>query len=375
MSYKDIPKFTGRRLWRSRLVSVAGLMSRPIDLARAYEDLVKIGIALTSERDLGTLLERILTEARRFTHADAGTLFLREADQLVFAIVQNETMVRDMGEDQMKAVLQAQPLPLNELSLAGYVAMTGDILNLHDSYSVPPDRPYAHNRSVDARTSYRTESILVVPLQDMSGKILGVLELINALDGQGRVVPFDPQFEGLIRSLAAQAAVAIRNARLEDLSLKDSLTDVYNRRYFMARLEEETRRQPRFAEPVALVLMDLDHFKSINDQHGHPAGDEALKEVARLLLKHSRDFTVVTRYGGDEFAVLLVNTTKTGALNYAERIRALLAQHGFSHGVTTASFGVAVISEDATTAKELIAAADQALYEAKRKGRNRVAAR
>src|SRR6266581_823749 len=197
LSYKDIPKFTGRRLWRSRLVSVAGLMSRPIELARAYEDLVKIGIALTSERDLATLLERILTEARRFTHADAGTLFLREADQLVFAIVQNETMVRDMGEDQMKAVLQAEPLPLNELSLAGYVAMTGDILNLHDSYSVPPDRPYAHNRSVDARTSYRTESILVVPLQDMSGKILGVLELINALDGQGRVIPFDPQFEGL----------------------------------------------------------------------------------------------------------------------------------------------------------------------------------
>lgn len=375
MSYKDVPKSIGRRLWRSRLVSVMGLTSRPLDLARAYEDLVKIGIALTSERDLSTLLERILTEARRFTHADAGTLFLREGDQLMFAIVQNETMVRDMGEEQMKAVLQAEPLPLNELSLAGYVAMTGDILNLHDSYSVPTDRPYAHDRSVDARTSYRTESILVVPLQDMSGKILGVLELINALDGHGRVIPFDPQFEGLIRSLAAQAAVAIRNARLEDLSLKDSLTDVYNRRYFMARLEEETRRQPRFAEPVALVLMDLDHFKSINDQHGHPTGDEALKEVARLLLKHSRDFTVVTRYGGDEFAVLLVNTTKAGALTYAERIRALLAQHTFGHGETTASFGVAVIPEDATTSKELIAAADQALYEAKRKGRNRVAAR
>ena len=375
MSYKDLPRFIGRRLRRSRLVSVMGLAARPIDLARAYEDLVKIGIALTNERDLSTLLERILTEARRFTHSDAGTLFLREGDQLMFSIVQNETMVRDMGEEQMKAVLQAEPLPLNELSLAGYVALTGDILNLHDSYSVPPDRPYAHDRSVDARTSYRTESILVVPLQDMSGKILGVLELINALDAHGRVIPFDPQFEGLIRSLAAQAAVAIRNARLEDLSLKDSLTDVYNRRYFMARLEEETRRQPRFAEPVALVLMDLDHFKSINDQHGHPAGDEALKEVARLLLKHSRDFTVVTRYGGDEFAVLLVNTTKVGALNYAERIRALLAQHGFGHGETTASFGVAVIPDDATTAKELIAEADQALYEAKRKGRNRVVAR
>ena len=352
-----------------------GLMSRPFDRSRAYEDLVKIGIALTSERDLGTLLERILVEARRFTHADAGTLFLREDDQLIFAIVQNDTMVREVGEEGMQGLLQAQPLPLNELSFAGHVALTGDILNLHDSYSVPPDRPYAHDRSVDARTRYRTKSILVVPLQDPSGKILGVLELINALDAQGRVIPFDTEYEGLVRSLADQAAVAIRNARLEGLSLKDSLTDVYNRRYFMARIEEETRRLPRSAEPLALVLIDLDHFKSINDEHGHPAGDEALKEVARLLLRHSRDFTVVTRYGGDEFAVLLVNTTKAGAVNYAERIRVLLAQHPFGHGVTTASFGVATTPDDATSAKELIAGADQALYEAKRLGRNRVAAR
>jgi diguanylate cyclase (GGDEF)-like protein len=350
-------------------------MSRPINLFRAYKDLLKIGIALTSERDLGTLLGRILVEARRFTHADAGTLFLREGDQLIFAIVQNDTMVREVGEEGMKGLLQAQPLPLNELSLAGHVARTGDILNLHDSYSVPPDRPYAHDRSVDVRTRYRTESILVVPLQDPSGKILGVLELINALDAQGRVIPFATEYEGLVRSLADQAAVAIRNARLEDLSLKDSLTDVHNRRYFMTRIEEETRRRPRSAEPLALVLIDLDHFKSINDEHGHLAGDEALKEVARLLLRHSRDFTVVTRYGGDEFAVLLMNTTKAAAVNYAERIRVLLAQHPFGHGATTASFGVAATPDDATSAEHLIAGADQALYEAKRLGRNRVAVR
>jgi hypothetical protein len=114
-------------------------------------------------------------------------------------------MVREVGEEGMKGLLQAQPLPLNELSLAGHLARTGDILNLHDSYSVPPDRPYAHDRSVDVRTRYRTESILVVPLQDPSGKILGVLELINALDAQGRVIPFDTEYEGLVRSLADQA--------------------------------------------------------------------------------------------------------------------------------------------------------------------------
>ena len=119
------------------------------------------------------------------------------------------------------------------------------------------------------------------------GPILGVLELINALD-RGRVVPFDSQYESLVRSLASQAAVALRNARLEDLSFKDALTDVYNRRYFTIRMEEEFRRHCRFGEPLSLALMDLDHFKEVNDRFGHRAGDQALRDVAQLLVKHSR---------------------------------------------------------------------------------------
>jgi len=128
----------------------------------------------------------------------------------------------------------------------------------------------------------------------------------------------------LVRALASQAAVAIRNARLEDLSFKDALTDVYNRRYFMVRIEEEWKRHSRFAEPVSLVLLDLDNFKHVNDRFGHRAGDEALREVARLLIKHSRNFTIVTRFGGDEFAVLLVNTPKLGGVCYARRIREVI---------------------------------------------------
>ena len=344
-----------------------------MNLTQAFRELVQIGITLTSEQDLGTLLERILTEARRFTKAEAGTLFLREGDMLRFSVVQNDKLAKELGQEEMQSRLQAEPLSLRELSLAGHVALTGDILNLHDTYMIPPDRPYAFDSRVDTRLNYRTQSILVVPLQDPAHNILGVLELINALE-RGRVVPFDSQYEGLVRSLASQAAVALRNARLEDLSFKDALTDVYNRRYFAIRIEEEFKRHCRFGEPLSLALADLDHFKEINDQFGHRAGDEALRDVSRLLVKHSRSFSVVTRYGGDEFAIILVNTVKAGGLTYAERIRIIMEQNRFAHSPVTASLGVASLPEDATTIDDLIVAADRALYEAKRLGRNRAAA-
>jgi diguanylate cyclase (GGDEF)-like protein len=343
-----------------------------VNLTQAFKELVQIGITLTSEQDLATLLERILTEARRFTRAEAGTLFLREGDLLRFAVVQNDRLARELGVEEMRRRLQAEPLSLRELSLAGHVALTGDILNLHDTYMIPPDRPYAFDSRVDERLNYRTQSILVVPLQDPAHNILGVLELINALD-RGRVVPFDSQYESLVRSLAAQAAVALRNARLEDLSFKDALTDVYNRRYFAVRMEEEFRRHSRFGEPLSLALVDLDHFKEVNDRFGHRAGDAALRDVAQLLVKHSRSFSIVTRYGGDEFAIILVNTAKAGAVTYADRIRNVIEHHQFAHGPVTMSLGIASLPEDATTVDDLIVATDQALYHAKRLGRNRVA--
>jgi len=319
-------------------------------------------------------LERILGEARRFTRAEAGTLFLREGDQLRFAVVHNDRLAREIGEAEMRSKLQEKPLNLRELSLAGHVALTGDILNLHDSYAIPPDRPYSLDTSVDARLAYRTESILVVPVQDPAGNILGVLELINALDRAGLIVPFDSQYEGLVRSLASQAAVAIRNARLENLSLKDSLTDVYNQRYFVIRVEEEFQRYTRFAQPLALAFVGVDRFPDLTRRFGHRAGDEVLRDVARLLLRHSRSFSVITRHSDSTFAVILANTPKVGALVYAGRLRAVIEQHAFAHGPLTASLGVAALPDDGTTADDLLAAADRALREAIRHGGNHVAA-
>ncbi|HEV3348499.1 MAG TPA: GGDEF domain-containing protein [Methylomirabilota bacterium] len=164
------------------------------------------------------------------------------------------------------------------------------------------------------------------------------------------------------------------SAQLKEFSFKDEVTGLYNRRFFSIRLEEEVSRYRRFNHPVSVVLLDLDGFKAVNDDLGHAAGDETLRAMADILLKQSRGINVICRYGGDEFAVLLVETSKSGARLYADRIRYVLSTWTFAHGRrVTASFGIASLPEDvAPAADELIRAADEALYAAKRAGKNRV---
>ena len=164
------------------------------------------------------------------------------------------------------------------------------------------------------------------------------------------------------------------SAQLKEFSFKDEVTGLYNRRFFSIRLEEEVSRYRRFNHPVSVVLLDLDSFKAVNDELGHAAGDETLRAMADILLKQSRGINVICRYGGDEFAVLLVETSKSGARLYADRIRYVLSTWTFAHGRRiTASFGIASLPEDvAPAADELIRAADEALYAAKRAGKNRV---
>ncbi len=173
---------------------------------------------------------------------------------------------------------------------------------------------------------------------------------------------------------SAYQEVESTNARLKEFSFKDEVTGLYNRRFFSIRLEEEVSRYRRFNHPVSVLLLDLDGFKAINDELGHAAGDETLRDMGDILMRYSRGINVICRYGGDEFAVLLVETSKAGARLYADRIRQVLGTHPFAHGRRlTASFGIASLPEDVNPAAEdVIRAADEALYAAKRAGKNRV---
>jgi len=204
-------------------------------------------------------------------------------------------------------------------------------------------------------------------------------EMESLMDSFSRMLSTVEQQAAEINQYAARLDSAYKeietsNARLKEFSFTDEVTGLYNRRFFSIRLEEEVSRFRRFNHPVAVVLLDLDGFKAVNDELGHGAGDETLRGMAEILLKHSRGINVICRYGGDEFAILLVETSKAGARLYADRIRFVLPTFRFSHGRRiTASFGIASLPEDVTpSADELIQAADEALYAAKRAGKNRV---
>src|SRR5919202_5931958 len=183
-------------------------------------------------------------------------------------------------------------------------------------------------------------------------------------------------------SLAAQAVVALDNARLhrivERQALVDTLTGLANRRHAQDALAIEISRAARFGDPLALVVVDVDTFKTVNDTHGHPFGDRVLRELAEVLRANLRDIDLPSRWGGDEFVLVLPGTDRDGAVAVAERIRVALSDRVVltPEGAavsTTASFGVAVYPDVASEA-ELLAAADAALYEAKRAGKNRVEA-
>ena len=211
------------------------------------------------------------------------------------------------------------------------------------------------------------------------------LPIVAGKEDFGRLVLSGPRFsvEDLETAalLVGNAAVALENARLHELverqALVDGLTGLANRRAAEEALAVELARAERLGGPVALVFADLDGFKDVNDEHGHPAGDEVLREFAQVLLDSVRDIDLAARWGGEEFAVILPGTDAEGAESLAERVRLLLSGRviltaGAAPISLTASLGVAV-APPAESVDELVRAADSALYEAKRAGKDRVA--
>jgi hypothetical protein len=184
-----------------------------------------IGIMLSrQQRDLDRLLNLILEEARRFYRCDAGSLYTREGDKLIFKAAQNDTLKKRRGGVETPFV--AKPLPLTKRSIAGYVASTGEILKIDDVYELGTATEYGFDRSYDNANGYRTRAILAIPMIGFDDNVIGVLQLINPLDGEDNPIPFADHQDDLANSLASQAAIALTNAALFEQAKKAHLDTI-----------------------------------------------------------------------------------------------------------------------------------------------------
>ena len=233
------------------------------------------------------------------------------------------------------------------------------------AYTTWEQRPYlfAFNsyRPITGMAEHMYQDISFVPLRGLSGAV-----------EQIAIVLYDVT-DVAEHKLKLEAA----NRRLQSLSRTDQLTGLFNRGYWEECLEQEFARYRRTPRPCSLVMFDIDHFKVINDQHGHPAGDEVLRQVGRMLRETCRSTDIVGRYGGEEFGILLPDTGMENAGIMAEHLRqhaaALKVPHDSQPLRITISIGIAALNAQIPDARTWVMLADQALYQAKAAGRNRIA--
>jgi|TARA_B100002003_G_scaffold251451_1_gene295101 diguanylate cyclase (GGDEF)-like protein len=385
-----------------------------------FQRLIEIGLAISAEKDIDSLLERILKEAKAVANADAGTLYLKNSDEsLSFAIVLNDTLnIFQGGANGDPVALPDVPLltesgEQNMTNIVSRATILGETLVVDDAYA-SDDFDFSGTRRSDEMTGYHSTSFLTIPLKTLSGKVMGVLQLLNARSQEGEVIPFSDQVRPLIEALSSQASVAMENRylldeqellkkQLEDevdirtLELKktldelsrahtvlkeittiDPVTGIRNRQYFDEVFDQEWKRAQRQQYSLSMLLVDIDHFKKVNDTHGHLAGDECLAEVAGAIdMMLNRPSDVVARYGGEEFVVIMPYASSENAHHLAEHIREGVARRVFNAdgnniGVTISIGVCTVVPDEHGRPRDLISQADDALYRAKAKGRNRV---
>lgn len=226
------------------------------------------------------------------------------------------------------------------------------------------------------RQHYSVQSVLAVPL-NLQKQLAGLVR-VDQKEGS-----FSDEALDELELYTHAVCLALENAQLfkrfNELASSDGLTGLATHRIFEERLEEETRRAARYHKNCVLILMDIDHFKSVNDNYGHLAGDVILKEVAAIIHSSARSVDLAARYGGEEFALIVPDMPQPQAVQIAEKIRAVVQSRSVFFGgvqlAVTLSLGVAVFPEEAASPKQLVRVADERLYRAKHGGRNRVESR
>ncbi|MEJ2197602.1 MAG: sensor domain-containing diguanylate cyclase, partial [Desulfuromonadales bacterium] len=325
-------------------------------------------ISMISDLSLVTnskeLYQKILEMAAELLSASSGSLMLlNESDG---------TLKIETAKGMNPALAKAMSVTFGE-GIAGHDAKSGFPMLVND---IERDKRVAYRN----RPRFKTKSFISLPLES-EGRLIGVLNLADKSNGSSfteKDLNRLKTFTGYAVPMIARAATLEKVGKFEQLAITDPLTGLYNRRFLEDRLQEEFSRSGRHKQNFCIILADLDNFKMYNDICGHLAGDQVLRKVASLLRRTARDMDVVSRYGGEEFCIILPGTGKKESVFVGERMRRVIEVESFpgeSHlplGRLTISLGIASFPADGVTANELIHASDLALYQAKAMGRNRL---
>lgn len=343
---------------------VGMLMQGQQNRARLVEAALEEASRISLSLDLQKTLEAMVEQLKRVTGADTCIVYLlnQAGDRMVPQVIKLDARY-PRGEAEAVASKQ----PVRGEGLVGWVWENQQPLLLGDAERDPRAK---HVPGTDVEDA----SYMMVPLT-VEDRALGVIRL-----SRGGLYQFRSRDLRVATIFANQSAVAIENARLyaqaEKLSITDGLTGLYNARYLEARLGEEVARSHRYGHPLALLMMDLDTMKSVNDRFGHLEGNRLLRQVAAILTETVRRSDLVIRYAGDEFVVLMPETTAADARMVAERICGTIAASPFIVGeeqvTVTVSVGVAASDGGQADGESLIRSADTAMYRAKRAGKNQV---
>jgi diguanylate cyclase (GGDEF)-like protein len=346
------PKITSLHLTLSVTTKLAGLWQEQTGREIAVN---RIATAIRRSLELDEVLQTAVNEVGATLNVDCCTLLIEPATS---------------DEEILAVNYFRQRLSLEEMD-----TIDSDLSAYRKRLKNNP-QPYIRDGLANAGTGLQAEwgdkPTVVIPLVFLE-QFVGVLFVRD--DKANRV--WQENEIMLLETVADQVAIAINHSRLyvksQREALRDSLTGVFNRRYFEMQFEREMNLAERTEQPLTVIVVDLDHFKKVNDTYGHGAGDDVLRTVARLMKSRLRNFDTLARYGGEEFFIILPRTNTETALIVAERLRKTVAEAEFSQCESvTISLGVATFPNHAATSAELRTIADRALYCAKRQGRNRV---
>jgi diguanylate cyclase (GGDEF)-like protein len=318
------------------------------ELEILFETVQDLASTLSSHEVVERLIERTLEHL----DSEIGSVMLVRPDGSL-----GITYARGLPDE----VVSSTRVEVGE-GIAGHVVATGEPLLVPDVEQDPRFRRRNHER-------YYTRSCICAPLI-FQGRVRGVINVNNKRSQN----PYASSDLRLLQTIASHAAMALANARrfeeMEERAQRDALTNLANHGFFWSTLDAEVKRADRHERELALVIIDVDHFKAYNDRHGHRQGDSALVAVSQAIASAGRAHDLAARYGGEEFAVILPETPKEGAETFGEKVRGAveaLADYGL-----TVSVGVACLFDSDGTATDLVEKADAELYRAKSQGRNQV---